>query len=154
MRNKSSRVIVLLAATPLFCIGTLVSAQSRPVQDDRPVADNDTTRAELTRFDQFLDSHREIAEQLRKDPSLANNPEFLNTHPALQTFMQDQPGVRTEMKEDPTRFMPEEDAFNRGEDRTGNDARRQQLADFHQFLDVHREVAEQLRRDPSLADNE
>ncbi len=42
-------------------------------QGTKPLPDTDTTRQELASFDQFLDSHRETAEQLRKDPSLVNN---------------------------------------------------------------------------------
>ena len=34
-----------------------------------------------------MDSHPEIAEQLRKNPSLVNNQEFVENHPALQTFL-------------------------------------------------------------------
>ena len=62
-------------------------------QGTKPLPDTDTTRQELASFDQFLDSHRETAEQLRKDPSLVNNEEFLKSHPALQTYLQQHPQV-------------------------------------------------------------
>ena len=39
-------------------------------------------------------THREIAEQLRKDPSLVKNDEFVKNHPALQTYLQQHPEVR------------------------------------------------------------
>jgi hypothetical protein len=49
--------------------------------------DNDTTRRELAEMDRFLDGHPEVAEQLRKDPSLINNQDFLEKHPELREFL-------------------------------------------------------------------
>jgi len=59
--------LVLTALTTFFCLGTSASAQYQPVRNNQPVQDNDTTRQELARVDQFLDDHPDIAEQVRKD---------------------------------------------------------------------------------------
>jgi dsDNA-binding SOS-regulon protein len=142
----------LTALTTFFCFVTSVSAQSQPVQNDRPVQENDTTRQELARFDQFLDGHREIAEQLRKDPSLVDNQDYERGHPELQTFLQQHPEIREEIKENPNAFMRQEDRFDRSEGGR-DDITRAELARFDQFLDSHRELAEPLRKDPSLVDN-
>jgi phage-related protein len=128
--------------------------------------DRGAYRRDLADFDRFLDEHREIAEQVRKDPSLLDNREFLQSHPALQSFLQNNPGVRDQLKRDPTAFMKEEDLYDRdpnardrdtdGRDRDADgrdhDANRRELADFDRFLDKHREIAEQVRKDPSLLD--
>jgi hypothetical protein len=143
--------VALLAMTTIFWLDAPANAQSTPAQDSRPVQDNDATRQELARFDQFLDSHREIAEQLRRDPSLVNNEEFVKNHPALQTYLQDHPAIRTQIKENPNAFMRAEDRFDRREDNRG--INREELTRFDQFLDSHREIADQLRKDPSLVDN-
>jgi hypothetical protein len=120
-------------------------------QEDRfDQRDNDATRRELANFDGFLDKHPEIAEQLRKNPTLADNKEFLQNHPALQQFLQDHPGVREQLAQDPRIFMRQEDRF----DRRTDDASRQRLASFDGFLDKHPEIAQQLSKDPSLAKNE
>ena len=118
--------------------------------------DRETARRELALFDRFLDSHRETAEQLRRDPSLVNNPEFVEKHPALQTFLQQNPGVREDLRENPNSFMQQENRFDRQEARADqrSDITRGELASFDQFLDRHRETAEQLRRDPSLVNNQ
>ena len=124
--------------------------------------DRDTTRPELANFDQFLDSHRETAEQLRKDPSLVNNEQFVKSHPDLQAYLQQHPEVREEVKENPNAFMHQEARYERTEDATATrstvtrdrDTTRHELANFDQFLDSHRETAEQLRKDPSLVNNE
>ncbi len=141
--------------------------------------DRDADRRELGDFNRFLDSHREVGEQLRKDPSLADNREFVQSHPALQDYLRDNPGVREQLRQDPNAFMREEDRYehdrdayqrdanregdrdaNRDGDRDGNrdggyirEGDRKQLADFDRFLDSHREIAEQVRKDPSLTDN-
>jgi hypothetical protein len=157
----------LTALTTFFCLGTSASAQSQPVQNDRPVQDGDTTRQELARFDQFLDDHPHIAEQLRKDPSLVDNRDHERNNPELQAFLQQHPAVREEIKENPNAFMRQEDRYDRREGarddddhndrgnggRGDNDTTRGELARFDQFLDSHREIGEQLRKDPSLVNN-
>lgn len=126
-------------------------------RDDRRWGDNDTTRAELANMDRFLDGHPEISEQLQKDPSLINNKEFVEKHPALQEFLQTHPGVREEFRENPSAFMRQEQRFERHEgdrDDRGefgdHDTTRAELATMDRFLDKHPEIEEQLRKDPSL----
>ena len=132
-----------------------------PEQPQR--VDRDTTRGEVANFDKFLDSHRETAEQLRKDPSLVNNEQFVNSHPDLQSYLQQHPEVREEVKENPNAFMHQEARYERTEsspatpnNRSGvdRDTTRGEVANFDKFLDSHRETAEQLRKDPSLVNNE
>src|SRR5260370_3805809 len=104
-----------------------------------------------------MDGHREIAEQLRKDPSLVNNKEFVEKHPALQTYLQEHTGIREEIKENPNAFMRQENRFDREEDRRqgerDSETKGGQVALFDQFMDGQCEIAEQLRKDPSLVNN-
>ncbi len=148
--------VAILAATPLLWIAPGVNAQSSSAssQESRTSPNSDITRQELARFDQFLDGHQEIAQQLRHDPSLVNDQNYVQGHPELQTFLQDHPGVREEIKENPNYFMRQENRYDRREDARDDNVRRQELARFDQFLDSHHEVSEQLRRDPSLVKNQ
>ena len=146
-------VVALLAATPLLWIAPPAFAQSAPSQDSRPAQDSDITRQELAGFDQFLDSHREIAEQLRKNPSLVNDHTFVEQHQALQTYLREHPAIREELKENPNAFMRQEERFDRREDARDRDISRQELASFDRFLDGHREVAEQFHKNPSLVND-
>jgi hypothetical protein len=114
---------------------------------------DDATRQQLTGFDQFLDSHPEVAEHLRKDPSLVNNQEFVEKHPDLQQYLQQHPEVREELSENPNAFMHQEERFDRREDRRDSDVTRTELANMDRFMDSHPEIAEQLRKDPSLVDD-
>src|SRR3984957_21013773 len=106
--------LVLSSLTTFLCLGTPVSAQTQPAQNNQSVQD-DATRQELARFDQFLDDHREIAEQLRKDPSLVDNPEYEKSHPELQSYLENHPNIREEIKENPNAFMRKEDRYDRHE---------------------------------------
>ena len=122
--------------------------------NDTERRDNDTTRRELARFDQFADSHREIGEQLRKDPSLVNNREFVEHHPALQAYLQNNPGIRQEMQENPNAFMRQENRFDRHEDARNSGPIREHVASFGEFLGGHSDVARQVSKDPSLVKND
>jgi phage-related protein len=143
---KKSLILVTLAT--LFWFSLPAGAQT-PVPQDSP-HDQDTTRAQYAAFDRFLDSHPEVAEQLRKDPALMKNDEFRENHPALREFLQQHPGIREEFAENPNAFMRQEQRFDRREDGRHGDATRAQLARMDQFLDGHPEIAEQLRKDPGL----
>jgi hypothetical protein len=142
----------LLALVPLLWVGTTMSGQTAPAQQGAPptqdARDNDTTRSELAGMDRFLDSHPEIAEQLRKDPSLINNREFLEKHSALQDYLKEHPQLHAEFSEYPDAFMRHEESFDRREDNP--DSIHKELAGMDRFLDSHPEIAEQLRKDPSL----
>jgi hypothetical protein len=140
---KSLRAL-LLGVTPLFCLSIPAQAQNSTAQD-RAVHD-DVTRRDVAEFARFLDSHPELAEQVRKDPSLLDNRQFVHDHPALEAYLQNHPGVRDEIRQNPNAFMHQEDRFD-------NDATRRDVADFAHFLDSHPELAEQVRKDPSLLDN-
>ena len=157
MRQRHSRftnLLALPALTTFFWLGTPANAQSAPAQNAAPVQDNDTTRQELASFNQFLDSHPELAGQLRKDPSLVNDADFVKQHPSLQNYLQEHPQVREEIKENPNAFMRQEYRYDRREDDRDRDINRQELARFDQFLDGHPELAGQLRKDPSLVNDD
>jgi hypothetical protein len=126
-------------------------------REDRFGGDNDVTRRELANMDRFMDSHPEIAEQLRKDPSLVDNKQFVANHPELQQFLADHPGVREEYKENPNAFMRQEERFDRYEDsrmRGDRDVTRSELSSFNEFLGSHSNIAGELSKNPSLANNQ
>ena len=113
---------------------------------------NDITQQELANMNNFLDNHPEIAEQLRKDPSLIDNKRFVDSHPELQQFLQTHGEIKEEFMENPGLFMHDEKRYEGATYR--RDLSPQVLANMDHFMDSHREIAEQLRKDPSLADNQ
>ena len=107
----------------------------------------DITRGELSNLDNFMDSHPEIAEQLKKNPALVNDKKFVEGHPALKGFLAADPGVREEMRENPNGFMAREQQFDL------TDANSRELANMDRFMDSHPEIAEQLRKNPALVND-
>jgi len=115
--------------------------------------DRDDNRRVLAQFDRFLDSHREIAEQVRKDPSLLDNRQFLQNHPALQSYLQNNPGLRQDISQDPSAFMQAENRFDRAGNGSDRDAYHEHMANFGGFLGGHSEIARDMSRDPSVVKN-
>jgi hypothetical protein len=142
-----------LGMAGFLCLSAPARAQNVPVQD-RP---GDVNRDELAAFHQFLDTHPEIGEQVRKNPSLLDDRNFVSNHPALDTFLRDHPGINDRVRNDAVGFMREEDRFgrdDRGQDYRADNRQRDELAAFHDFLDNHRDLADRVRRDPSLLNNQ
>src|SRR5438128_11952214 len=79
------RSAILGGSMAICLIGLPIAATAQQVsgQAENP----DLTRQQVATFDQFLDSHPQIAQQLQANPSLVNNAEFLENHPLLQTFL-------------------------------------------------------------------
>ena len=148
------------------------SAGNRPGDQDRRNRNPDVTRGELANFDQYLDSHPEIDRQLAANPHLLDDQNYLQANPSLQSYLTDHPRVREEITETPDYFMRREERFdarqdqrfngnpgvaqgqpNRGQDQD-EDRRREQSAKIDQYLADHKDVDNDLRRNPSLINDE
>ncbi len=53
----------------------------------------------------FFDSHPNLARALAKDPTLIDNQQFADSHPALHEYLKTHPYVRHEFKQHPYKFM-------------------------------------------------
>jgi hypothetical protein len=113
-----------------------------------PNPPGDITQQDVSDMAHFLNSHPEIFEQLRRDPSLIDNQKWVSAHPALQQYLHEHQRIAAAFRSDPNLFMSDEDR----EDHGLNISRRD-VADMSHFLNNHPEIAEQLRKDPSLIDN-
>lgn len=151
--------IATLALASLLSAAPAGAQSQGTMPQDR---DSDLTWRQLSAFDQFLDNHPEVSDQLRKDPSLINNQEFVENHSALKQYLQDHPEVREEINQNPNAVMRQEQRFDRNEDRDRDrdrdrdhdrDVTRTQLADVDHFMDSHPEIAEQMRKNPALMDD-
>ena len=108
------------------------------------------TPGPVVRFDNgYLDEHPEVARQLGADPRLADNPQFLATHPGLDSYFANHPEVRAELQSHPDRFMTDEWRFNR----PGYGYGPHPVANTDRYLDAHPWVTRQLNADPRLIDN-
>jgi hypothetical protein len=138
LRFRNVPTAVLGVTSLLLCLGGPLHARIAAAPN-RPAQTEDASRLEIDNFNRFLEGHQEVAVQLHNTPWLVDNPEYLRDHPELKSYLQDHPGVRQSISENPVAFMKE-------------DAQRSELAQFSRFLDAHPDIAEQLRRDPKLAD--
>lgn len=121
---------------------------------------------DMAEMNRFLDSHPEIAEQLRKEPTLVDNRVWVGKHPALQQYLQAHPQLADAFRSHPDQFMADEERYEhhdeqwsyRGVDQRGdqrnNERNRGELTGFGQFLGSHSNVAAELAKDPSLANNQ
>ena len=160
MKRKSTAIQYGFAALALSTVLSVAPARAQNMAV--PEQDVDLTHQQMAAFDQFLDNHPEIAEQVRKNPSLVNNEEFVENHPDLQRYLQQHPEVRQDLAQNPSAVMKQEQRFDRREDRdqdrdrrgdNDRDITRGELANMDRFMDSHPEIAEQLRKNPSLVDN-
>jgi phage-related protein len=110
--------------------------------DERP------NRAELENFDRFLDAHPVINRDLRENPGLLDNADYMKGQPELQAFLRDHPGVREEIRENPHSFMKSEHAWR------GYENRQAQLESLDRFLDGHPQINADVRKDPALLEND
>lgn len=78
----------------------------------------------------------------------------MNSHPALQAYLQQHPEVREEVKENPNAFMHQEDRYDRRENHVDRDMSHRPSASFGEFLDSHSDISKDLSRNPSLAKND
>lgn len=106
--SKHFHRFVLAAATAFLLSGVPSAMAQQP-------PDHDTTRAELAKYDEFMDHHLRLEQQLNKNPNLVNNPSFVKNHPEFREFLQNHPGVREEMKENPKAFMARERHYEKTE---------------------------------------
>ncbi len=128
----------------------LTGAISTAAMAQYPPPNDGITRGEVSRFDSgYLDEHPEVASQLAHDPRLVDKPQYLATHPGLDSYFASHPGVRTELQQHPDRFMTDEWKHERWENGHGPHP----LANTDHYLDQHPEVAQQLNKDPRLIDN-
>ena len=123
--------------------------QNGDVDRDR----NRVNHGDLVVFDHFMDRHPEIAEQLRKNPSLIDNRQFVQNHPALQNFLQDHSQLTGAISSNPSAFMYAENRYDNAEDRRGDFDRyrgfdRDHVNSFHDFMGQHRNVAREVSENP------
>jgi hypothetical protein len=82
----------------------------------------DITHREVALMGGFLKNHPEIDEQLRKDPKLIDDSNYVANHPELQQFMANHPEVRQQFDEHPYAFMRDEDQAGHGNWNSTHDA--------------------------------
>lgn len=119
-----------------------------------PVSTDSLSRGELSAFDSFMDAHPAISSQLKSNPSLINDRAYLNDHPELVTFLENNPGVQEDWRENPQAAMKQlatTDAAQAKPHSSSSDLlSRGQAEALDSFMDTHLAIAKQLQANPSL----
>ena len=141
----------------IFLGGTLLGLSGTMHNLNAQEAQAQSSTSEMARFDAFLDAHADIDAQLRANPSLLKDSEFLEAHPQLQSFINQHPQVQTQVEQNPSLLMQREKRFDAKEARrttnTNPDLTRQQVGTMDQFLDKNPNIDKDLRRNPGLINN-
>jgi hypothetical protein len=111
----------------------------------------DLTRQELATMDQFLDTHPDIDRELRANPRLIDDPNYMRTHPQLQAFFAQNPVVLNEFREIPNYFMRRENQFDARNPDTNLPEK--QRRDRDDFLAKHKDIDRDLQANPALAND-
>jgi phage-related protein len=130
-------------------IGPVTTASAQ--QSQQPGVQDPRTPAETAGFDAFLDAHPEIDAQLRTNPSLINDQKWLQDHREVLAYFDHHPQEKNEIAGSPSYFIRREGrrASREARERIAN-LRREQTADFKQFLNSNPQISKQLNADPVL----
>ena len=56
-------------------------------------------------LDDYFSHHPEVAQRLRENPRLIDDPQFATAHPTLKIYLIDHPAAREEIKANPNRYI-------------------------------------------------
>ena len=73
------------------------------------------TDADLKEIDHFFDRHRDVSVELRKNPELVNDKEWMGKNAEFREWLEKHPKVREEFKAHPREFMEREIAWDKAE---------------------------------------
>lgn len=117
--------------------------------------ETDASREELANFDRFLDSHPILERELGSNPSLVNDPNYVQREPDLQIFLSHHPNVKLELEKDPQylarhRDLAENNAANRAKLDSSSNVEQAQAEQMNGFLRAHSEIEQLLQQNPAL----
>lgn len=83
-------------------------------------------RDQVHSYDEVLKNHPELAEQLTKNPALANDPTFLKNHPQFANYLQTHPAVAEDLKNHPEAFQQKANDYAKHQSHQNQQNQRQQ----------------------------
>ena len=144
---------VFFACSSSFLLANLIGPLTTVAahQSPQPEVQDPGASAEAANFDAFLDTHPEIDAQLRTNPLLINDQKWLQDHPEVLVYFDHHPQAKNEIAGGPSYFIRREGrrASREARQRREN-LRKQEIANFHQFLSSNPRISAQLNADPLL----
>lgn len=165
MRNGGFRVLAgaSVQAAVICVLSTLTMARANARQQPaenataqpQSASQTDASREELANLDRFLDSHPILERELGSNPSLVNDPEYVQKEPDLQMFLDHHPAVKAQLQKDPQYLARRANFADLDTDNAAktdaNPSLDQAEADqMNGFLGAHPDIRELLKRNPAL----
>jgi len=115
----------------------------------------DASREELANLDRFLDNHPILEQELGSNPSLVNDPEYVQREPDLQIFLSHHPAVKAELQKDPDylarrRSLADANAPGPGMTNANPSLDGAEAGELHEFLGAHNDIEQPLKQNPAL----
>jgi hypothetical protein len=135
-RLSRAALVAVITFAALAGLSTLAIAQQ---ETDKALAWH------LKIFDEFLDQHPNIAQDVSKNPNLVNDEDYLSKHPELKQFLEQHHDLKRRLQENPSSFMQQE--------RAGEKNRRPnswQLKIFDEFLEQHPNIRQDANKNPDV----
>ena len=104
------------------------------------------TGTEQNQMDKYLTNHPTASQELNKDPSLINDPNWLSKHPDVQKYMSQHPNLKQSAAANPNSIV-------HSTERTAVERDHQQLNESNKYLSEHPEIKQQLKNNPKLIDD-
>lgn len=145
-------LILVFSSAP---VGAQQQGQTSATPTSSQSQHDDQAKRDAARLSELLDQHPDAEKQLKANPYLINDPNFLSTQPALKAFLDAHPDVKSQLEQSPVDFVRRE---NGSQDTkaatepvgTTGAAKNRELGRMDEFLDEHRDVEQQLALNPSL----
>jgi hypothetical protein len=80
----------------------------------------DNKQNELQKFVKFLDKNQAIEADLKQNPQLINDSQYLANHRQLQEFIRKHPHIGDELRDNPNYFMNREKRYEKHEKKVKN----------------------------------
>jgi len=101
---------------------------------------------QLKAFDEFLDQHPNIAQDVSKNPNVVNDQDYLSKHPDLQQFLAQHPDLKARLQDNPAAFMGQERAADKNQAGPTN----WQLKTFDEFLEQHPNIRQDANKNHNV----
>lgn len=100
--------IIVLSLFGILALST-TAFEAQATNLTRPAVRQD--RKELKDFDKFLRKHRSIEGDLRANPQMINDAQYLSRHKDLESFLRKHPQVTSDLSNDPNYFVDRETRY-------------------------------------------
>lgn len=146
---------VALSLTGTLCTAQIVSAdyddrrsepRSYEDQQDEPRMSTRDQRS----FERYLNSNSQTARQLRQDPELIRDREFVRDHESLDDWLDSHANAAEALRANPHKYLGSDRVRQSSHERTTAYMSEQELRNFESFLDRNPETARRLYENPDL----